>query len=101
MAVSGNRGGEERVEGEAGGEAEARGRRGCQGEPLRGLPRCLGIVWPGVWEWPARPRGRTWSGRGIIHTMSQQSEPGLININSFIIININIINILLIITYYY
>jgi hypothetical protein len=58
IAISGSKSGEERVEGEPGGEAEARGRRGCQGEPLRGLPRCRGMVWHGKWEWFARPKGR-------------------------------------------
>jgi hypothetical protein len=75
MANSGSRSGEDRVEGEPGGEAEARGRRGCQGEPLRGLTRWRGMVWPGKWEWSARPRGRTRSDRGGISTMSRPAEP--------------------------
>jgi hypothetical protein len=76
IATSGSKSGEESVEGEPGGEVEARGRGGCQGEPLRGLPRCRGMVWHSKWEWRSRPKGRAWSRPEVADTMSKQSEPG-------------------------
>jgi hypothetical protein len=75
MANSGGRSDEDDVGGEPGGEAEARGRRGCQGEPLRGLTRWRGMVRPGGWEWSAGPRVRTRSDRGGESTMSGPAEP--------------------------
>ena len=74
MAKSGSRSGEDKVEGEPEGEAKVQGHRGCQGEPLRGLTRWHGMVWPGKWEWSARPRGRTWRDRSGISTMRRPAK---------------------------
>jgi hypothetical protein len=75
-ANSGSKSGEESVEGEPVGEAEARGRGGCQGEPLRGLPRCCGMIWQCKWIWHSKPKGRAWRRPGVMSTMSVQAKLG-------------------------
>jgi hypothetical protein len=75
-ANSGSKSGEESVEGEPGGEADARGRGGCQGEPLRGRPRCRGMIWQCKWIWCSRPMWRAWRRPGLVSTMNVQAKPG-------------------------